>query len=302
MHDHCDHHLPAPDRSESAKALRKSLVLIIIFMIIEFLGGLYANSLALITDALHMFTDAGAVMLSLFAFWIAKKPGNPKWSYGFHRAEIVGALISASSTWILAGILIYEAIERLYHPEAVKGPIMLVIAAIGLISNVVMMRILHPAQSSNLNVRGAYVHILGDLLGSIGVVLAAILLWITKWNPIDPIVTMIFSMLVLHSAWKLIKETIQILMEAAPMGVDPKKVKEDLENIEGVASIHDLHIWMLSSGMTLLTAHITSSDPDNALSLTHEMLSKKHQIKHSTIQVEHINGTFSKECRQNCLS
>ncbi len=284
-------------RQKSRSALKKTLVLVLIFMCIEFVFGWIANSLALMTDALHLFTDAGALALSLFAFWMSRRPANSRLTYGYHRTEILAALISGGTTWALSGFLIYEAILRLLHPSPVKGPLVLIVATIGLIANIIMIKILHPSQKESLNVRGAYVHILGDLLASVGVVIAGLLITLTNWDPIDPIVTFFISLIVIWSAWKLIKETIHVLMEGAPHGADPTQVEKDLLDCSLVEKVHDLHIWMLLEDQINLSVHICSHKPTEALKQVTELLRSKYQIKHTTIQVEPLEGYECDPCQ-----
>lgn len=292
-HSHAHH---CSSRSSSISALKKTLILVVIFMLIEFIFGWISNSLALMTDALHMFTDGGAIILSLFAFWIAQKPANKHLSYGYHRAEIIAALASGFSTWALSIWLIYEAIHRLIHPEPVQGPMVLIVACIGLCANLVMMLLLHRNQKENLNVRGAYVHILGDLLGSLGVVLAGILLIIFKWYPIDPIITLIFSIIVIYSAWQLIRDTLRVLMEGTPLDIIPEAVKEDLQKIIHVKEVHDLHIWSLSSQQINLSVHLVSTNLEVSLKEAHKLLKEKYQIHHATIQMEPLDGFDCQPC------
>lgn len=292
-HSHSHH---CSSRSSSISALKKTLILVVVFMLIEFIFGWISNSLALMTDALHMFTDGGAIILSLFAFWIAQRPANKHLSYGYHRAEIIAALASGFSTWALSIWLIYEAIHRLIHPEPVQGPMVLIVACIGLCANLVMMLLLHRNQKENLNVRGAYVHILGDLLGSLGVVLAGILLIIFKWYPIDPIITLIFSIIVIYSAWQLIRDTLRVLMEGTPLDIIPEAVKEDLQKIIHVKEVHDLHIWSLSSQQINLSVHLVSTNLEVSLKEAHKLLKEKYQIHHATIQMEPLDGFDCQPC------
>ncbi len=284
-------------RQKSRSALKKTLFLVVIFMCVEFVFGWIANSLALMTDALHLFTDAGALALSLFAFWMSRRPANSRLTYGYHRTEILAALISGGTTWALSAFLIYEAILRLLHPAPVKGPLVLIVASIGLIANLIMIKILHPSQKESLNVRGAYVHILGDLLASVGVVIAGLLITLTNWNPIDPIVTFFISLIVIWSAWKLIKETIHVLMEGAPDTADPLQVEKDLLECSLVEKVHDLHIWMLSEDQVNLSVHICSQKPTDALKQVTELLRTKYLIKHTTIQVEPLEGYICDPCQ-----
>lgn len=281
------------------KALNTALIIAFIFMIVEVIGGIVANSLALISDALHLFTDVGALFLSLVVLKITHFPSTPKMSYGYHRAEILGALASALSLWGLCGVLIYEAITRLISPPEVKGPIVLVIASIGFIANLMMMRVLHGSQRENLNVRAAYLHVIGDLLGSVGVILSGAILWITGWNPIDPIISILFSLGIVYGSGKIIKQTIGILMESTPEGIDSMAIQKDLSEIRGVKEIHDLHIWAVSAKKVALSVHIVAENTHTALNDAHRLIEKKYNISHMTIQVEdpaHFKPRYCYDC------
>ena len=295
-HSNCHH---GHGKHVHGKALNTALVIAFIFMIIEVIGGIAANSLALISDALHMFTDVGALVLSLVVLKIAHLPSTPKMSYGYHRAEILGALASALSLWALCGVLIYEAITRLIAPEEVKGPIVFVIASFGLIANLMMMRSLHASQGDNLNIRAAYLHVIGDLLGSVGVIIGGAVLWITGWNPIDPIITILFSLCIVYGSGKIIKQSISILMESTPDGFDPVEIQKDLCSIPGVKEVHDLHIWAVSAKKVALSAHLVAEHPHAALNEAHRLIEKKYHISHMTIQVEdpkHFEPKFCYDC------
>jgi cobalt-zinc-cadmium efflux system protein len=286
----CSHH------SAHKKALYVSLVIGFVFMIVEIIGGIAANSLALISDALHLFTDVGALGLSLFILKIAHLPSTPKMSYGYHRAEILGALASALSLWALCGVLIYEAIVRLMDPPEVKGPIVFVIAVIGLGANLLMMRTLHSHQKDNLNLKAAYLHIIGDLLGSVGVIIASIIIWATGWNPIDPLISIVFALGIVYGSWKIIKQTVTVLMESTPEHIDPKAIEEDLKSIPGVKEVHDLHVWSVSAKKVALSAHLVASDTQAVLNEAHRRVETHHQISHMTIQVEDPEHFESKYC------
>jgi cobalt-zinc-cadmium efflux system protein len=295
----CQHHTPdlkKLERTKERKALLYGLILTGSFMFVELIGGLYANSLALIADALHMLTDTGAMALSYFVFWLSQKPTTPKRSFGFHRAEILGALANGLVIWMLCAFLIYEAIERFYSPSFVQGPIVSIIALIGLFVNLGVMKLLHPTQSYSLNIRSAYLHVLGDLLGSAAALIAGILIWWTQLWIIDPIVTCLFSLIILYSSWGMIKEAIHILMESSPKNIDPIEVKKDLEAIESVDALHDLHIWTISSNYPALSVHLVSKEGDHTLNLAHQMLKSKYNIIHTTIQIEHPQKFQSEHC------
>ncbi len=298
MHDHHhDHdHSPAPS-DRGTRALYTSLFITVAIMFLEFAGGWMANSLALVSDAGHMLTDVGAMLLSLFAMWVAKRPITPKMSFGYHRAEILGALISGLMIWVIAGFVIYHAVLRISSPPEVQGPIVFVIAVIGLIANLLSMKILHGVRHSHINVKAAYIHLFADSLGSVGAVIAGIILWRTHWNPIDPIVSIIFAGLMVMSSWELIKEAIGVLMESTPEHVDSLKVKMDLEKITKIKEAHDLHIWSVSSGKLALSVHLISPDePERVLKEVNDLLESKYGIIHTTVQVEHPDKFQSRRC------
>ncbi|MBS0648837.1 MAG: cation transporter [Verrucomicrobia bacterium] len=284
-HEHAHHH-----------ALHRSLWIAVIFMIVEIVGGWVANSLALISDAMHLFTDVGALLLGIIVARMARWPTTPIMSYGYHRAEILGALVSAASLWALSGVLIYESIHRFFQPEIVDGPIVFFIASIGLIANLWMMKILHPSQHHSLNMRAAYLHVLGDLLGSLGVIISGIILWSTHWNLIDPLITILFTLTILRSSGKVIKQTIGILMESAPEGIDPTAVQKTLEQISGVEEVHDLHIWSASHHKVVLSVHLVANPQSDILAEAHRRLEADFGIRHMTIQVEHPKSFEPKYC------
>ncbi len=285
-----------PSDHQHGRAMHTALWIAFAFMLIEVAGGLIANSLALISDAMHLFTDVGAFLLSLIALKIARRPSTPEMSYGYHRAEILGALASAVSLWALSGVLIYEAITRLFHPPEVQGPIVFVVAFLGLIANLLMMRVLHSCQQHNMNMRAAYLHVLGDLLGSIGVILSGAILWLTDWKPIDPIVTIVFSLQLIYISTKLIKQTVNVLMEGTPEGVDITTIRNDLSNIVGVTEVHDLHLWAVASKRNALSVHLVSTQPHETLNAVHRLISKKYHIQHMTVQVEDPTSFEAKYC------
>jgi cobalt-zinc-cadmium efflux system protein len=301
-HDHT--HCKSAHHTVHKKALYTALIIAFVFMIVEVIGGIVANSLALISDALHLFTDVGAFGLGLLVLKIAHLPGTLKMSYGYHRAEILGALASALSLWALCGVLIYQAIMRLIAPPEVQGPIVFFIAAIGLLANIMMMRTLHSSQGDSINVRAAYLHVLGDLLGSIGVILGGAILWVTHWNPIDPIITILFALGILYGSGKIIRETIAILMESTPAHINPAAIQKDLRAIPTVKEVHDLHIWAVSTKKIALSAHLVAGNTQAALKEAHRLIEKKYGISHMTIQVEdpaHFDPKYCYDCENSRL-
>lgn len=212
-HPHACSHDHTHSHETAGPALRLALLITLSFMLIEAAGGWFSNSLALLTDAAHMLTDAGALMLSLFVNWLANRPQAIPKKGDYHAVELWGALISGVAIWILAAILVYEAVLRVRSPEEVRAGVLLVVSTIGLLANLACMKILHPAQKDSINVRAAYLHMLSDLLGSVGAIIAGIVLMATGWTPIDPIITLVFSALMVYSSWSLVKEAAQVLMK-----------------------------------------------------------------------------------------
>ncbi|MGK5084735.1 cation diffusion facilitator family transporter [Bdellovibrionota bacterium FG-1] len=296
-HSDHDHHSPFHHHFGNApQAVLKAMCVTAIFMVLELVGGWAANSLALISDGAHMLTDVGAMSLTLFVLWLARRPSSDTMSFGYHRAEILGALASGLTIWIIAGFLIYEAVLRMQEPPEVKGPIVFVIAVIGLLANLVSMYLLSDAKHHNLNVRAAYLHMISDMLGSIGAVIAGAVLWATGWRPIDPIITVLFSGLMLVSSWSLVKEAVQILMESTPTEVDPRQVRQDLKAIAGVQEVHDLHIWTVTSGKHALSVHIIAGAAQNLLNHVNALLKERYGIIHTTVQIEHPEEFRSENC------
>lgn len=274
------------DRSKSISSLKKTLFLVLALLVVELVFGWIAKSLALVSDALHLFTDAGAICLSLFAFWLSQKPATRRHTYGYYRMEIIAATVSGGSTIALAIFLIIEAVGRFRHPVEVHGLLVLIVASIGLVANFVMLRWLHASSEETLNVKGAYIHLLGDLLTSVGVVLSGLIITLTGWTPIDPIMTLVLSVLILWSAIKLIRETVSILMEAAPKHIDVGQIEKDLLAIPSIDEVHDLHVWSLTEGQVNLSAHVTTKEASKALQEATRVLQEKHHIHHTTIQLE----------------
>ncbi len=299
-HDHDHGHSHGMSHShthgQAPQAIVRAIVVTLIFMFVELIGGWMANSLALISDGAHMLTDVGAMLLSLFVIWVSRRPPSATMSFGYHRAEILGALASGLAIWLIAGGLVYEAIIRVQSPPEVKGPLVFGVATLGLLANLVSMRMLHHAQHENMNVRAAYLHILSDLLGSVGAIIAGLVLWLTGWRLIDPIVTLLFAGLMLVSSWQLIKEAVVVLMESTPSNLNADQVRTDLLLVAGVQEVHDLHIWTVASGRLALSVHLISTDNDTLLARVNELLKTKHRIQHTTIQIEHPDRFASENC------
>jgi len=298
-HDHPHHgedHGHRHPTNEAPKALKAALLITALFMLIEIGSGWWANSLALLGDGFHMATDLGSLSLSLAAFSIAQRPSTPRMSFGYHRVEILGALTSGLAIWGIAGFLIYESIQRMMNPPEVQGQVVFVVALLGLGANLLSMKYLHQSRHDNINVRAAYLHLLADSLGSVGAVISgAVLIW-TGWRAIDPLITVLFSVLMLVSSWELVKESVEVLLESAPRNLDPNEIQQSLKAIPGVEEVHDLHIWSVSSGRYAMSAHLISRDGDALLQLANQSLQQKFGIRHTTLQIEHPEKFQSERC------
>jgi len=294
-HDHHDEHGEcAHDHGLHAKrpsvtrALQIALGLTLGLMVAEVVGGLMSNSLALLADAGHMLTDAGALGLSLFVAWMCRQPSRPEKTYGYLRWEILAALLNGATLLLISFWIVWEAISRFKTPEPVAGGLMLAFAVVGLIVNLIAVRILHGVNGESMNVRGAYLHVLGDMLASGGTVVAAVLVRLTGWLPADPIASLVSTVLIIGSAWRLVREAVDVLLEAAPPHIALEAVRSRLQAIPGVESVHDLHVWTVTSGVIAMSAHAIVREPEhhqNVLEREHDLL-QEMGIQHVTVQLE----------------
>lgn len=292
-HDH-SHHDHA--RSGNKKGLAIALIITLGIMILEFIGGLLTNSLALLSDSGHMLSDASALLLSLVALWFATKPSSPNKTYGFYRFEILAALLNGVALFIIAGFIVWEAIQRFDDPPTVASGSMMLIAAIGLLANLLSAWFLMRTGDvkNNVNLRSAYLHVIGDALGSVGAIIAGIVMMAFGWYIADPIISILVSILILKSAWRIIQNTVHILMEGAPAAINPEEVKKSLLSIPGVTGIHDLHIWTITSNFDSLSCHLVAEDEANSYEILKQaidLLDSRFHIEHSTIQIE--NSTIT---------
>lgn len=292
-HHHGHHHDYGHDhaRDGNKKGLITALIITAGIMLLEFFGGLISNSLALLSDSGHMLSDTASLVLSLTAIWFAARPPSPNKTYGFYRFEILAALFNGVTLFFIAGFIVYEAMERFFAPPEVQSGTMILIALIGLLANLLSAFALMKKGDvkENVNVRSAYLHIWGDALGSIGVIIAGIMMLVFRWYYADPIVSVIVAILILKSAWGIIKHTVHILMEGTPVTIDQKEVKKMLEGIDGVVNVHDLHIWTITSGMDSLSCHLLIEDDKDCQKILQEAINKierECKIFHTTIQVE----------------
>ena len=276
------------DAGRSARALRLALALTVVLLVGEAVGGWLSNSLALMADAGHVFTDAGALALSLFVAWFCRQPGSSEKTFGYLRWEILAALVNGATLLGISAWIMVEAVLRFRTPEPVQGGLMLVVAVIGLAVNAMAAFVLHPAHDENLNVRGAYLHVLGDMLASVGTVAAALVIRYTGWLAADPLASVFTTLLIMRGAWSLVRESVDILLESAPGHIPLEGVRARLEAIPGVESVHDLHVWTVTSGLVAASAHALVRDParhQDVLERAHDVL-QDMGIQHVTVQLE----------------
>ncbi|HZA29263.1 MAG TPA: cation diffusion facilitator family transporter [Gammaproteobacteria bacterium] len=282
-------HKLGENRVDNSRRLGIVLALTLVYMTIEIIGSLLANSLALLADAGHMLSDAGALGLSLLALWIAQMPATSSHTYGYYRTEILAALVNGAALIAVTIFIFMEAYQRIGKPPEIEGALMLGIAIGGLLINTLGLWILNPGKSQNLNVRGARLHLAADALGSLGAIFAGVLIWVFGWNWADPIASVLISVLVVYSSWVLLKETVAVLMESAPGHIDVDEVRNVICRIADVRSAHDLHIWTITSGMVALSVHIVVAGDRPArlvLAELREILHERFGIDHTTIQIE----------------
>jgi cobalt-zinc-cadmium efflux system protein len=265
-------------------------------MVAETGGAWLTNSLALLADAGHMLSDAAALALSLFAIWAARRPARVGSTFGYHRAEILAALVNGTVLLVIALFIFLEALERIRQPPPVHGALMLAVACGGLAMNLIGLRLLGDSRHLNLNMRGAWLHVFSDALGSVGAILSALLVWLLGWFWADPLASMIIAIFIVYAAWSLLRETVAVLMESAPGHIDVDVVRDSLAAMTAVAEVHDLHVWSITSGMESLSAHVVArpgADPGALLGDLRTMLSQRFGIDHVTIQIE---PPTSEEC------
>lgn len=260
-----------------------------VFMVVELIGGLISNSLALVADAAHMLTDVGALGLSLFVLWFSRRPARPERSYGYLRLEILAAFVNGVTLVVIAFTIFWQAYQRMLTPEDVEGGLMMVVAIAGLAVNVVAARMLHSSAHENLNLRGAYLHVLGDLVGSVGAIIAAIIILLAGWTLADPIISIIVGLLILVSSWKLVRESVDILLESTPAHINLTELRDTIDEIPGVNDVHDLHVWTVTSGYLAMSGHAVVRSVDESQRILKEIHQRMHDrfgIQHVTVQLE----------------
>ena len=302
-HAHGGHHAHAHDhRSASRRALGTVLALTVGVTAVEVVGGFLTGSLALLADAGHMLSDTFAIGLALVALTLAGRPSTPRRSFGFQRAEILAAFVNGLTLVLVSGWIAWEAVQRFRDPPEILGGWMLAVAAVGLAVNVVSAGILMRSARESLNVEAALRHVVADVLGSVGVLAAALVILLTGWTTIDPIVSLAIAVLIVASAWSVLRDSTAILMEQTPSGIDADQVARAIVEVPGVTSVHDLHVWRITSGFDALSAHVLVGRGEDCHGLRQDIervLAERFDITHTTLQVDHDASDALIELRRN---
>ena len=289
-HDHAalghEHHTPV-----SQQRMMAAVIITVVFVIGEVTAGIFSHSLALLSDAGHNFADALALLLSWYAIWIAAKPSDPKRTFGYHRVAILAAMVNAASLVVIALVIFWEAIQRLRNPQPVQSGPMIGVAAAAIVVNCLIAFWLHHGAKNDVNIRSAYLHMVGDAAAAFGVVIAGVIIATSKKSIADPIASFIIAALILWSSWGILKETLNILLEGSPAGLDMKALEQTIKNVSGVLNMHDLHVWTVGPGVIACSCHIVVAEQSiqsgqNILREVVEELDEHYQINHTTVQIE----------------
>ena len=292
-HSHSHHHHGA-----TGSRLQWSLAATALFVVIEVVAGIQSHSLALLSDAGHNFTDALALFLAWFGFYLQSKPANESKTYGYHRAGVLSAFVNALTLVALSAWILYEGVQRLRNPEGVHEDVMMAVAALGLALNGGIMLCLRQASRNDINVRSAFIHMLGDAVGSLAIIAGAVIIRYTGWVRVDPILSMLIGVLIIWTAWDIIRESLNILLEGLPRGLALPEVAGAMRSTSGVLDVHDLHIWSLGSSTHALSCHVLIEDvppsaSDCILRSLNAMLAERFRIAHTTVQFEHVSCAIS---------
>jgi cobalt-zinc-cadmium efflux system protein len=290
-HDHGHEHGRRVGTDTGGRDLLIALSITVLMMIVEAVGGILSNSLALLSDAGHMLTDNLALLLSFFAVKFSTMPATERKTFGFYRLEILAALLNGIILVVISIYIMYEAYMRMVHPQPVQGGLMLIVAIIGLIANIIGALFLFKHSHSSLNIRGAYLHILGDALSSVGVVIGGSIIIYSGWYLIDPILSILISLVIIYGSWNLVTESANILLEAVPSHINIQTVAVEMAKIRGVREAYHIHVWTITSGVYAMSAHVLVDDQmvsgsRNISDEIRDLLSRKFNILHSTIQLE----------------
>jgi cobalt-zinc-cadmium efflux system protein len=293
LHSHAHNHA-----TSTGSVLRWSLLVTISFVVLEIVAGLRAHSLALLSDAGHNFTDALALGLAWIGFYLQSKPADETKTYGYHRAGVLSAFVNALTLIVLSAWILYESVVRLGHPESVNETVMMAVAGIGLLMNGGIMLALRQSSKGDVNIRGAFIHMLGDALGSIAIVAGAVAIRFTGWSQVDPLLSIVIALLIVLTAGDIVSETLNILLEGLPRGIRLSDVTAAMKATAGVLDVHDLHIWSLGSSAHALSCHVLIEDvppsaSDVILRRLNGVLEAKFHIAHTTVQFEHVSCAIS---------
>jgi cobalt-zinc-cadmium efflux system protein len=276
-------------RHTETERLKWALIISSVYFFAELIAGFVTNSLALLSDAGHMLSDIGALGLSIFAFRVAKRPATGHSTYGYHRVEILAALFNGLTLWLIVGIIFASAYNRLFDPPAVESSGMIVVAVLGLLVNIAAAAILHAGHHHNLNMRGAFLHVISDAIGSVGAIAAGAIMLVTGWYLADPLISIFIGTLILFSSWSLVKDSLSVLMQWVPKGIHLDEVRQTIEAVDGVNKVHDLHVWAVTSDIYTLSAHAVvenGGDFHQVLNGIEDTLKERFNIEHTTIQLE----------------
>lgn len=276
-------------RHSETQRLKWALIISAVYFFAELIAGFMTNSLALLSDAGHMLSDVGALGLSLFAFRMAKRPATHHSTFGFHRVEILAALFNGLTLWFIVGVIFAAAYNRISAPPRVESFGMIVVAVLGLVVNLAAAAILHSGHRHNLNMRGAFLHVVSDAIGSVGAIAAGVVMLTTGWYLADPLISVFIGALILFSSWSLVKDSVNVLMQTVPKGIELADVRRTIESVDGVAKVHDLHVWAVTSDIYTLSAHAVvenGGDFHQVLNGIEDAMKERFNIEHTTIQLE----------------
>ncbi|MBL0344852.1 cation diffusion facilitator family transporter [Candidatus Villigracilis affinis] len=290
MHNHTHSHF-GDLANQTTKRLMLSLALTAAFVLVEVIAGIVGNSLALLTDAAHNFTDVIALGLSWYALKIATKPANAGKTFGYHRVGILVALVNSTTLILIAVGIFYEAYHRFIATPEVNAPILIGVGIVAFIINLVTALLVHKGSESDLNLRSTFLHLMGDVMSTLGAVIAGVIIYFTQWNWLDPLVSVLIGGFILWNAWSILRQSIHILLESTPENIDMKEMVEKLHTVNGVRSVHDLHVWSINENLRMLSAHVVTDEVSLREGILiqngiNELLTHEYNIQHATLQLE----------------
>jgi cobalt-zinc-cadmium efflux system protein len=290
LHNHAHTHFNEITK-QTVRRLALSLIITLIFVFVEIGAGVFANSLALLTDAAHNFTDVLALALSWWALRLTSQPANQEKTYGYHRAGILAALANSTTLVVIALGIFYEAYQRFINPPEVQADVLIGVGVVAFVINVVTALLVRRGAEHDLNIRAAFIHLMGDVMSTVGAVIAGVIISFTDWNWLDPLVSVLIGILILWSAWSIVRESVDILMEGTPTDIDMNAMIQDISAVDGVRGVHDLHVWSITRGLRTLSAHLVTDDlpiSEGASIQTgvNEVLYHNYNINHATLQLE----------------